>query len=93
MKDHVSRAFGLLRHSYQLQTNEAMDALSLLKLGVELGWIEGITSAKVNALLFQCRRAHLQYTIQDTETIDLQAIAHKRAEFLHQQLKELVIKI
>ncbi|MFI5335106.1 MAG: hypothetical protein ACHQT8_08145, partial [Chlamydiales bacterium] len=34
VKDEVSRAYGLLLHSYQLQTREALNALSLLKLGV-----------------------------------------------------------
>ena len=37
MKDRVSRAYGLLIHSYQLQTKEALQALSMIKLGIDLG--------------------------------------------------------
>ncbi|MBI3236689.1 MAG: protein arginine kinase, partial [Chlamydiales bacterium] len=35
LKDGVSRSFGLLLHSYQLQTKEAMNALSMLKMGLD----------------------------------------------------------
>ena len=59
MKDQISRAYGLILHSYQLQTKEALSALSLIKLGIDLDWIGGITDREINTLFFQCRRAHL----------------------------------
>lgn len=57
--DHVSRAIGTLRHSFTIDTSEALRALSLVKFGVELGWIQGITLETINQLFFDCRRAHL----------------------------------
>jgi Arginine kinase len=82
IKDHISRAFGLLSHSYQLQTKEALDALSLIKLGIDLGWITGVTDQKLNALFFNCRRAHLKLlTGKETEEV-----SKLRAEFLHKEL-------
>ena len=57
--DKVSRALGVLQNSFSLGTTESLRALSLVKLGVELGWIQGITLAAVNTLFFECRRAHL----------------------------------
>ncbi len=57
--DHVSRAIGILGHSITIDTSEALRALSLIKFGVELGWLQGITLESVNQLFFDCRRAHL----------------------------------
>ncbi|MBS0604934.1 MAG: protein arginine kinase [Verrucomicrobia bacterium] len=93
IKDQVSRAFGLLLHSYQLQTKEALGALSLMKLGLHLDWIGGITDAKLNSLFFQCRRGHLLHTIGELQVSDLQEIAHKRADYLHKNMQGVVLKI
>lgn len=93
IKDQVSRAFGLLLHSYQIQTHEALEAISLLKLALHLDWVAGITDAKLNTLFFQCRRAHLLHLLNEPHLTDLQEIAHKRAEFLHKNMQGVSLKI
>jgi protein arginine kinase len=93
IKDQVSRAFGLLLHSYQLQIKEALGALSLMKLGLQLDWIEGITDTKLNTLFFQCRKAHLLHSLGDLQQNDPQEIARKRAEYLHKNMQGVVLKI
>ncbi len=90
IKDLVSRAYGLLIHSYQLQTKEALGALSLLKLGLDLGWITGITNQTINTLFFQCRHAHLAHILQQ-KTFDIPDLPHKRAEFIHKSLQGIVL--
>ncbi len=92
MKDQVSRAFGLLLHSYQLQTKEALDALSLIKLGIHLGWISGMSDTKINDIFFKCRHAHLSYLLQEKKIATPEALAHKRAEFIHQQLAGVTLQ-
>ncbi|HEY2810778.1 MAG TPA: protein arginine kinase [Rhabdochlamydiaceae bacterium] len=92
MKDQISRAFGLMVHSYQLQTKEALDALSLIKLGLDLGWIEGITDSSLNTLFFKCRRAHLGEIVGE-HLSDPHDIARKRAEFMHEFLPSIHLKI
>lgn len=92
MKDEVCRAFGLLTHSYQLQTKEALDALSLIKLGLDLDWISGATPSKMDALFFNCQRAHLSHCLGETLS-DPNETARKRAEFLHKQMQGIVCKI
>lgn len=87
IKDKVSRAFGILIHSYQIEAIEALNALSLLKLGVELGWLTGITIKEVNSLFFNCRRAHL--LLQSGTQLKQEEIPHKRAEFIHRSLKNV----
>ncbi len=86
IKDHVSRAYGLLAHSYQLQAKEALNALSLIKLGIDLGWITNLPPAKVNQIFFQCRRGHLAHLLGET-SLDFQEIPRKRAEFIHKSLQ------
>lgn len=91
LKDKVSRAFGILIHSYQIEAIEALNALSLLKLGAESGWISGIGNQEINELFFICRRAHLLY--QAKEKINQEEIPHKRAEKIHQALKDVKLLI
>ena len=92
MKDLVSRSYGLLMHSYQIQTKEALGALSMMKLGLDLGWIEGITDQKLNEAFFLCRKSHLLHTLQNL-TLSAEEILHKRAEFLHQRMQGITLKI
>ncbi len=92
LKDMVSRSFGLLMHSYQLQTKEAMNALSLLKMGLDLKWISGITDQKLTEALFRCRRAHLLYQFQNKK-IPPDDIPKKRAEYLHSLMRGIELKI
>jgi protein arginine kinase len=87
IKDKVSRAFGILVHSYQIEAVEALNAISLLKLGVDLGWFTGTSHQELNRLFFNCRRGHL---VQHYEgTLNQEEIPHKRAEFIHKTLKNI----
>lgn len=92
LKDMVSRSFGLLMHSYQLQTKEAMNAISQLKMGLDLGWISGITDQKLTEALFRCRRAHLLCESKDKKTASTE-IPRKRAEYLHRLMGGIELKI
>lgn len=91
LKDTVSRAYGLLIHSYQIEAIEAMDEISLLKLALDLGWISGVTIEQLNDLFFNCRRAHLvRHFKEDISQADL---PHKRAEYIHKTLKKAKLEI
>lgn len=90
IKDQVSRAYGLLLHSYQLKTKEALDALSLIKLGIDLGWIQGVTDKKINEVFFKCRHAHLA-RIFNEKTLDPAEAAIKRAAFIHKELQGMIL--
>jgi protein arginine kinase len=87
MKDLVGRAFGLLIHSHQLETHETLNALSLIKLGIELNWISGIEESALCDLFFKCRKAHLAFQ-NPTESLP-----QFRATFLHQHLNSLKLNI
>jgi len=90
-KDRVSRAYGILIHSYQIEAIEALNALSLLKLGVDAKWVQGIDNKQINQLFFNCRRAHL--LCQFEEKFSQEETLHKRAEYIHKALKEVKLTI
>ncbi len=91
IKNKIARALGLLTHSYQLETVEALNALSLVKLGVELGWIKGGEKLNFNELFFNVRRAHLLNILE--EKVDIPDLPVKRADNLHLSMKDLALVI
>ncbi len=92
LKDKVSRAFGVLLHSYQIEAIEALQDLSLLKLGLDLKWIQGTSQQALNELLFKIRRAHL-LCHHNQEMISQDDLLHRRAEHIHQALKGIELLI
>jgi len=84
IKDLISKAFGLLVHSYQLEVKEALDLLSLMKLGLALGEIADVSDRCLSELFFKCRRGHLLHLFPDLK--ENEEIAKKRATYLQQQL-------
>lgn len=86
IQDKVCRAFGLLTHSFRLETQEALDAISLVKLGTSLEWISGLSFSELNQLFFNCRRAHLLRT--DSKEIAQDKIPEYRAKYIREALKK-----
>ena len=91
VRDQVSRAYGLLTHSVKLETHEALSALSLLKLGIDLGWVKGMTDQEVNDLYFRCRRGHL--LIDEEKSLETEEVVKKRAELINKKLSTLSIEV
>ncbi len=91
IKNKVTRALGLLTHSYQLEVIEALNALSLVKLGVEIGWIKAPKGLNLNAILFNCRRAHL--IALSKEGVEIPELPRRRAEYLQEIASKLKLAI
>lgn len=60
LEDRVHRALGTLRHARLLKSDEALEMLSLLRLGIHLGVVEGVDIATVNNLILLTQPSHLQ---------------------------------
>lgn len=58
--DHIGRAYGILAHAAMMNSNEALDLLSGLRLGIDLGLMPEITRRDIDQLLIQIQPAHLQ---------------------------------
>ena len=57
--DRISRAYGTLRHSYILHGPECMEALSMLRFGVDLGMFSAVDANVIRELALFCQPAHL----------------------------------
>ena len=58
--DHVGRSYGLLRHSYKISFEEALNSLSGLRIGVDMGLFTTLDIHRVNELFIAIGSAHLR---------------------------------
>jgi len=84
IKDKIMRSFGKLKFAYSISTSEAMELLSYVKLGVELGLLKEIDSLLLKKLLIIIRPAHLQSLFG--ENINSSKRDIKRAELIQAEL-------
>jgi protein arginine kinase len=60
VSDKIGRAYGVLRHAWIIDSKEALNHLSLLRLGGDLGFLPPDTVKSCDALLMDIQPAHLQ---------------------------------
>lgn len=60
LEDRIWRAYGILKHAKTMSSSEALDLLSAVRLGVDLGLMNGLTRKTVNELFIFSQPAHLQ---------------------------------
>ena len=58
--DRVGRAYGTLRHAHVIASKEALNLLSLLRLGADLNFFSSETGGTCDSLLMEIQPAHLQ---------------------------------
>jgi protein arginine kinase len=84
LDDQVFRALGVLTHARLITTEEAMQNLSMLRLGVLTGVLERLEQKQVNQLLLMIQPAHIQRTVGRELDQDQRRAA--RADLLRQRL-------
>ncbi len=89
--DNVGRAYGVLRHAYLLNGQEATNSLSALRLGVDMGMFTAVDLHLVNDLFVLIQAAHLQNYYGNSLTQKDRDIV--RAEIIRAKLKDLERKI
>jgi len=60
LEDRIWRAYGLLKHAKTMSSSEALDLLSAVRLGVDLGLMNGLNRTTVNEMFLFSQPAHLQ---------------------------------
>jgi protein arginine kinase len=58
--DHIGRGYGILRHAYSMTSKEALNLLSFMKLGIDLGFFPEDCRQSVDELFMETQPAHLQ---------------------------------
>lgn len=85
--DHVGRAYGVLRHCYVISSEEALNSLSALRMGVDLGMFSSVDIHTVNELFIMTQPAHLQkYAGKELDSNDRDVY---RASMVREKLKSI----
>ena len=89
LEDRIWRAYGILRYAQTISSNETLDLLSAVRLGVDLGIMSAqsgkpIDRPTVNELLISSQPAHLQ-KLEGTK-LSAQERDAKRAELIRRRL-------
>ncbi len=58
--DRISRAVGMLRYARQISSEETMSLLSAIRMGIDVGRVQGLDLETVNRLFIGTQPAHLQ---------------------------------
>ena len=87
--DRISRAYGTLRHSYILRGAECMEALSMLRLGIDLGMFSTVDASAVRELTLFCLPAHLAKLTGSEEMLSPTQRAACRARTARERLSGL----
>jgi protein arginine kinase len=82
--DKVGRAYGILQNSHLLSSSEAMNLLSLIRLGVDLGAFPDANRSVIDRLFIEAQPGHLQHAQKgefDPAQRDLLRAVRLRSEF------------
>jgi protein arginine kinase len=60
VEDHVARAFGILSNALMVTSGEALNLLSTLRLGLDLGLLDELSRREIDMLFIAIQPAHLQ---------------------------------
>ena len=86
LQDKISRAYGTLCNATMMTSEETMELLSYVRLGVNLGLIEDLSIPTINELFIHTQPAHLQKLVG--ESLDGEARNTARANYLRARLRE-----
>lgn len=82
--DKIGRAYGILRGAYVLSSSEAMNTLSLVRLGVDMQMLPPELRPTIDRLFIECQPGHVQYAAKrsiDTAERDILRAGLLRSEF------------
>jgi protein arginine kinase len=88
LQDRVSRAFGTLQSATMMTSEETMDHLSSVRLGINMGLLDEfkVKLVTVNELFLHTQPAHLQKLMKTT--LDGEERNSARARYLRNRLRE-----
>ncbi|HRG55334.1 MAG TPA: ATP--guanido phosphotransferase, partial [Lacunisphaera sp.] len=84
LRDKIGRAFGILQNGWLLNSSEAMNLLSLIRLGIDLGMFADTQRAVVDRLFIECQPGHVQHAAKgafEPNQRDVLRAERLRAEF------------
>ncbi len=86
LHDQVSRAYGILRSAQTITSEETMHLLSSVRMGINIGLVDGLEIPTVNELFIQTQPAHLQKLHKEQLESSERNVA--RASYLRRRLSD-----
>ncbi len=83
--DQIGRAYGILTYAHAMTSKEALNLLSIIKLGVDLGAFPEDRRLPVDELFIDTQPAHLQKSSQ--QKLNAEERDHLRAQIIRERLK------
>ena len=83
--DQIGRAYGVLTYAHAMTSKEALNLLSIIKLGVDLGAFPEDRRLPIDELFIDTQPAHLQKSSQ--QKLNAEERDHLRAEIIRERLK------
>jgi protein arginine kinase len=83
--DQIGRAYGVLTYAHAMTSKEALNLLSIIKLGVDLGAFPEDRRLPIDELFMDTQPAHLQKSSQ--QKLNAEERDHLRAEIIRERLK------
>ncbi|MBU1146839.1 MAG: protein arginine kinase [Candidatus Omnitrophica bacterium] len=84
LADRIWRAYGTLKNAHIISSNETIDLLSLVRLGVDLDLIKEVDRALINELFIIMQPAHLQKL--EKKKLDPNERDVRRAQLIREKL-------
>ncbi|HWY40136.1 MAG TPA: protein arginine kinase [Chthoniobacterales bacterium] len=85
--DQIGRAYGVLTYAHAMSSKEALNLLSIIKLGIDLGAFPEDKRLAIDELFIDTQPAHLQRSSQQKLSADERD--HLRAQIIRTRLKVL----
>ena len=100
IQDDVIKAFSIAKNAYLLDVKDTIDLVFKIKLGINLGFIEGLSSEACLALLYQTQTAHIAFLmlngtfhLEEPFQLDELRIERIRAILVQEILKRAELRI
>jgi len=87
VQNHIGRAYGILANARSISSNETMNLLSFLRLGVDMDSFPGTERSLVDELFLITQPAHLQKQISDKLSAEERDLI--RADMVRERLKNV----
>src|SRR5256884_3052239 len=83
--DQIGRAYGVLTFAHAMPSKEALNLLSVIKLGMDLGAFPEDQRLQIDELFIETQPAHLQKSSQ--QKLNAEETDHLRAQIIRERLK------
>jgi len=87
--NQIGRAYGILSNAHIIPSKEAMNQLSLLRLGLDFNMFTGIDAGSINEMFLSAQPAHLQRQRQQPGKMNAEERDVHRATMLRERLKKV----